>query len=176
MEAFNWSHGVYLGAMMGSEMTAAAVGGTGQLRRDPMAMLPFAGYDMGEYFRHWLNMQKHMTNPPRIFNVNWFRKDESGKYLWPGFGENMRALKWMVDRCNGRADAIETAIGWMPEVKDFDLEGLENFTEADFKKLQAVSPDEWRKEITAQQELFLMLSDTMPKELLFERELLVARL
>ena len=175
-EAFNWSHGVYLGAMMGSEMTAAAAGGIGQLRRDPMAMLPFVGYDMGVYFRHWLSMQKQMTNPPRIFHVNWFRKDSSGKYLWPGFGENMRVLKWMVDRCNGKADAVETAIGWMPEVKDFDLEGLADFGPEQFHQVQAINADEWRREIIAQQELFLMLSDTMPKELIFEKELLVSRL
>lgn len=175
-EAFNWVHGVYLGATMGSETTAAASGATGQLRRDPMAMLPFCGYNMGFYFRHWLNMRKRMKHPPRIFNVNWFRKDESGNYLWPGFGENMRILKWIVDRVHGRAGAYETPLGWVPRTEDFDLEGLPEMTTERFEKLQNINTDEWRREVLYQDELFMKIYPYLPKEMIFQRELLVARL
>jgi phosphoenolpyruvate carboxykinase (GTP) len=175
-EAYNWDHGVYLGATMGSETTAAATGGVGQVRRDPMAMLPFCGYDMGDYFRHWLQMRKLIQNPPRIFHVNWFRKDETGNYLWPGFGENMRVLQWIVDRCHGRADAEETALGWMPQLKDFNIRGMQNFGPEQFKKVQRIDPQEWRTELILQDELFIRLNSTLPKELMFERELLISRL
>jgi phosphoenolpyruvate carboxykinase (GTP) len=175
-QAFNWVHGVYVGATMGSEMTAAAVGGAGQVRRDPMAMLPFCGYDMGDYFRHWINMHRYIKHPPRIFHVNWFRKNEKGEFIWPGFGENMRVLNWIVDRCRGRIDAEETALGWVPNPKTFDLQGLKNFTAQDFEKLQTVNSDEWRREIVLQEELFMKLYSHLPKELIFQRELLVARL
>jgi len=174
-QAFNWVHGVYLGATMGSEMTAAAVGGAGQVRRDPMAMLPFCGYNMGDYFRHWINIRKAIKYPPRIFHVNWFRKDEKGEFLWPGFGENMRVLKWIIDRCHGRVDADETPLGWVPCPKTFDLTGLKGFTPEKFEKLQAISEEEWRKEILMQDELFMKLHAHLPKELLFQRELLLAR-
>jgi phosphoenolpyruvate carboxykinase (GTP) len=175
-EAYNWDHGVYLGATMGSETTAAATGGIGQVRRDPMAMLPFCGYDMGDYFRHWIQMRKLIQNPPRIFHVNWFRKDETGKYLWPGFGENMRVLQWIVGRCHGRADAEETALGWMPRLKDFNIRGMENFGPEQFKKVQRIDPQEWHTELILQDELFIRLNATLPKELMFERELLISRL
>jgi phosphoenolpyruvate carboxykinase (GTP) len=175
-ESFNWDHGVYLGATMGSEMTAAAVGGAGQVRRDPMAMLPFCGYNMGDYFSHWLNMRRRLKNPPRIFHVNWFRKDESGEFLWPGFGENMRVLKWIVDRCQGRIGAEESALGWLPAFQDFDLEGLEGFDRSRFEKMQAINSDEWKKEILLHDELFMNLRATLPKELIFQRELLVSRI
>src|SRR6185436_4573222 len=168
--------GVYLGAMMGSETTAAAVGGVGQLRRDPMAMLPFCGYNMGDYFRHWLRMRRHMELVPRIFHVNWFRKDEAGNIAWPGFGENMRVLKWIVDRCRGRCRAHETVLGWMPFTNDFELEGLQNFAREDFAKIQRIEPAEWKKELTLQDELFINLNATMPKELTYHRELLMSRL
>ena len=174
-QAFNWVHGVYLGATMGSEMTAAAVGGAGQVRRDPMAMLPFCGYNMGDYFRHWINIRKAIKYPPRIFHVNWFRKDEKGEFLWPGFGENMRVLKWIIDRCRGRVDADETPLGWIPGPKTFDLTDLDGYTLEKFEKVQAISDAEWRKEILMQDELFMKLHAHLPKELLFQRELLLAR-
>ena len=176
MEAFNWSHGVYIGASMGSEMTAAAAGGMGQVRRDPMAMLPFAGYDMGEYFAHWFKMGKKLSNPPQIFNVNWFRKDKDGNFMWPGFGDNMRVLKWIVERCEGKAAARETAVGRMPLTEDFDIEGLEGFTKETFEAVQKIDKEEWKKEIVLQTEFFLNLYRTLPKELVFEKELLASRL
>ena len=175
-EAFNFVHGVYLGATMGSETTAAAVGATGQVRRDPMAMLPFAGYNMGFYFRHWLNMRKRIKYPPRIFCVNWFRKDERGNFLWPGFGENMRVLEWIVDRCRGRVGAHETPLGWVPRTEDFDLDELPNFTREDFEHAQRINVEEWRREILSHDELFMKLYAYLPKEMIFQRELLVARL
>ncbi|MEA3187868.1 MAG: phosphoenolpyruvate carboxykinase, partial [Chthoniobacter sp.] len=176
IQAFNWSHGVFLGATMGSEMTAAAVGGAGQVRRDPMAMLPFAGYNMGSYFRHWLSMRKQIAQPPLIFHVNWFRKSDQGEFLWPGFGENMRVLKWIVDRCRGRAAANETAIGWSPRFADVDLEGLESVTEEQFTALQKIDRGEWLRELLMQDELFIKLYEHLPKELVFQRELLISRL
>jgi phosphoenolpyruvate carboxykinase (GTP) len=175
-QAFNWIHGVYIGATMGSEMTAAAVGGLGQVRRDPMAMLPFCGYNMGEYFRHWITMRKIIKFPPRIFHVNWFRKDSDGQFLWPGFGENMRVLKWIVDRCNGRANAVETPLGWVPYAKDFDLNGLPNYSPEKFDRVQTINYDDWRRELLQQDELFMKIYSHLPKELIFQRELLVARL
>ena len=175
-EAFNWVHGVYLGATMGSETTAAAAGQIGQVRRDPMAMLPFAGYNMGFYFRHWLNMRKRIKHLPRMFNVNWFRRDEQGAFLWPGFGENMRVLKWIVDRCHGRIGAAETPLGWFPRTQDFDLDGLDGFTPDRFEKIQNIHIEEWRREILSQDELFMKIYAFLPKEMIFQRELLVARL
>jgi phosphoenolpyruvate carboxykinase (GTP) len=161
---------------MGSEMTAAAAGKTGQVRRDPMAMLPFCGYNMGDYFIHWCSMRKRLKFPPRIFHVNWFRKDENGRFLWPGFGENMRVLKWIIDRCRGRADANETVLGWVPGPQSFDLEELEGVSQSDMEKLQAINHDEWVREVLSQDELFLKLYSHLPKEMIFQRELLVARL
>jgi phosphoenolpyruvate carboxykinase (GTP) len=175
-QAYDWGHGVYVGATMGSEMTAAAHGGAGQLRRDPMAMLPFCGYNMGDYFRHWLNMRKLIQQPPRIFHVNWFRKDEQGNFLWPGFGENMRVLKWIIDRCHGRVGAQESPLGWIPFQQDFDLAGLEDFGPEEFAKVQQISPEEWKREVISQEELFINLHSTLPKELLFQKELLLSRL
>jgi len=175
-QAFNWIHGVYIGATMGSEMTAAAVGGHGQVRRDPMAMLPFCGYNMGDYFRHWIFMRKLIKFPPRIFHVNWFRKDNDGQFLWPGFGENMRVLKWIVDRCNGRANAVETPLGWVPYAKDFDLSGLANYPPEKFDRVQDINYDDWRRELLQQDELFMKIYAHLPKELIFQRELLISRL
>jgi len=175
-QAFDWVHGVYVGATLGSEMTAAAVGGAGQVRRDPMAMLPFCGYNMGEYFRHWLLIRKRLKYPPAIFHVNWFRKDQHGHYLWPGFGENIRVLKWIVDRCRGRAGGIESPLGWLPEAKDLDLVGLKGFNEERLDQLLSINPEEWRRELLLQEELFIKLYSHLPKELIFQRELLLARL
>ena len=175
-QAFNWIHGVYIGATMGSEMTAAAAGVVGQVRRDPMAMLAFCGYNMGDYFRHWITMRKLIKFPPRIFHVNWFRKDSDGQFLWPGFGENMRVLKWIVDRCNGRANAVETPLGWVPYAKDFDLTGLPNYSPEKFDRVQTINYDDWRRELLQQDELFMKIYSHLPKELIFQRELLVARL
>lgn len=175
-QSFNWIHGVYIGATLGSETTAAAEGVTGHVRRDPMAMLPFCGYNMGDYFRHWIGMRQKLRNPPRIFNVNWFLQDSRGNFRWPGFGENMRILKWVVDRCRGRANAIETPLGWVPDAHTFDLEDFEGFDPEKFEKLQYIDTEGWRKELISQDELFMKLYSHLPKELIFQRELLVSRL
>ncbi len=174
-QSFNWIHGVYLGATMGSETTAAAAGSTGVVRRDPMAMLPFCGYNMGDYFNHWLGIRRHLADPPRIFHVNWFRKGADGAFLWPGFGENFRVLRWVIDRCRGRALARETQVGWMPRYDEFDWTGLD-FPREKFRELMALDPGEWRRELISQTELFLTLHDRLPKELIFQRELLISRL
>ncbi len=170
-QAFNWVHGTYLGATMGSEMTAAAAGTLGAVRRDPMAMLPFAGYNMGDYFAHWLEMRKEVARPPKIFHVNWFRKDENGKFLWPGFGDNMRVLKWILDRCHGTVYAEETPLGWMPAPEDINIEGVEGYDLEKLKKALAIDIQGWKREVMLQDELFINLNATLPKELLFQREL-----
>jgi phosphoenolpyruvate carboxykinase (GTP) len=175
-QAFNWIHGVYVGATMGSETTAAAAGAVGQVRRDPMAMLPFCGYNMGDYFRHWLRMRKLMTKPPKVFHVNWFRKGADGKFLWPGYGENMRVLKWIIDRCRGRVPADETPVGWMPEQKDIDLTGLEGYDPANLENALSLNLEEWKREVLLQDEIFFKLYADLPKEMIFQRELLISRL
>ncbi len=174
-QAFNWSSGVYVGATMGSEMTAAAAGTIGKVRRDPMAMLPFCGYNMGDYFRHWISMQRNLTETPRIFHVNWFRKDADGKFLWPGFSENMRVLKWIFDRVRAGGRAKETPIGWVPRYRDIDWTGLD-FPEDKFEALQHCDRAAWRAEVLGHEELFIDLHASLPKEMMFERELLICRL
>jgi phosphoenolpyruvate carboxykinase (GTP) len=176
-QAFNWVHGVYIGATVGSEMTAAAVGGAGQVRRDPMAMLPFCGYNMGDYFNHWLEMRRDVKVLPRIFHVNWFRKNAEGKFIWPGFGQNMRVLKWIVERCRHGAHALETAVGWVPTYNDIDMTGIENEINREvWDQLQLIDQADWHKELAMQDELFFKLYANLPKELVFQRELLVSRL
>jgi phosphoenolpyruvate carboxykinase (GTP) len=174
-QSFNWSSGTYLGATMGSEMTAAAAGTLGKVRRDPMAMLPFCGYNMGDYLRHWISMQRLLSETPRIFNVNWFRKDSDGAFLWPGFGENMRILQWIVERSRGRALAKETALGWQPRYEDIRWEGLD-FPREKFEELQRIDRAAWRQEVIGHEELFLDLHAHLPKEMIYERELLICRL
>ncbi|HET6248225.1 MAG TPA: phosphoenolpyruvate carboxykinase (GTP) [Tepidisphaeraceae bacterium] len=174
-QAFNWTHGVYIGATLSSETTAAATGQVGIVRRDPMAMLPFIGYNIRDYLVHWFRMRKRLRDCPRIFHVNWFRKDEQGKFLWPGFGENMRVLEWIINRCHGRAYAAETTLGWMPRAEDINLEGL-SLTHAQLAKIQTVDNDSVKTEILNQEELFLKLAGDLPKEMVFQRELLISRL
>jgi phosphoenolpyruvate carboxykinase (GTP) len=174
-QAFNWTAGVYVGATMGSEMTAAAAGTIGKVRRDPMAMLPFCGYHMGDYFRHWIKMRRQLSETPRIFHVNWFRKDADGKFIWPGFSENMRVLKWIVDRSHGRAVGQESPIGWVPHYEDIEWKGLD-FPREKFDELQAFDHKAWRAEVIGHEELFIDLHDHLPPEIIYERELLICRI
>jgi phosphoenolpyruvate carboxykinase (GTP) len=174
-QSFNWTFGVYLGATMGSEMTAAAFGQVGEIRRDPFAMLPFIGYHMASYFNHWLDIGRQVVDPPRIFNVNWFRKDKDGNYAWPGYGENMRVLKWIVERANGQGYSTESPLGYVPHYEDLDWRGLE-FSKAQFQELMTIDRDLWLKEILSHEELFVKLYTRMPKEFLAMREILISNL
>jgi len=175
LQSFNWTHGVFLGATMGSETTAAATGKVGVVRRDPMAMIPFCGYNMGDYFQHWLDMQQKLQNPPKIFQVNWFRKGKNGKFLWPGYGENMRVLKWIIDRAQGRVGGQETVLGWVPKAGDLDLSGLDVPAE-DVNEATSINLDEWKAELESQGEFFAQFGDRMPEALLLQHKLLLSRL
>jgi phosphoenolpyruvate carboxykinase (GTP) len=173
-QSFNWQHGVYLGASMASETTTANIGAVGVVRRDPMAMLPFCGYNMGDYFKHWLEMGKKIPNPPKIFHVNWFQTDDNGKFIWPGYGENFRAVKWVLDRCAGKAGAKETPIGYLPTEDDIDLTGLD-FSKEQLGGLLQVVPDAWKGDLANQEEFFAKF-DRLPAEIKAEMEGLKKRL
>jgi phosphoenolpyruvate carboxykinase (GTP) len=174
MEAFNWTHGVYMGATMGSETTAAAVGLKEGVRRDPMAMLPFIGYDAGTYLQHWLDMQQRIPNPPKVYLVNWFRKSQDGKFLWPGYGDNMRVLKWILDRAAGRVGAQETLLGNTPRPGDLDLTGVAA-TPEQVAAATRIDLGEWQEELEAQAEWFDKLGATLPRPITLQRDLLLER-
>ncbi len=160
----DWDHGVFVGSIMSSETTAAATGAVGVLRHDPMAMKPFCGYHMGDYFAHWIEMGKKVKNPPKIFNVNWFRQDENGEFLWPGFGDNMRVLDWILKRCDNKIEAQETAIGYVPYAKDIDIEGLDYSVET-LERILYVDKERWSKEADEIAEFYKQFGDKLPKEL-----------
>ena len=175
-ESFNWNHGVFVGATMASETTAAAAGKVGVVRRDPMAMLPFCGYNMGDYFRHWIETGKDVGNKaPKIFNVNWFRTDENGKFIWPGYGDNMRVLMWILKRCENKVDAKKTEIGYIPKKEDLNVEGL-NIKDENLKDILSIDKDLWQKEAEEIGEFFAKFEDTLPKELEDELKNLKQRL
>jgi phosphoenolpyruvate carboxykinase (GTP) len=174
-EAHTWEEGVYKAATMGSETTAAATGTVGEVRRDPFAMLPFCGYHVGDYFRHWLEMGKAVANPPRIFSVNWFRKDGEGKFVWPGFGQNMRVLRWIVERCRGRANARESAVGLVPHYDDLNWTAS-TFDRARFDEVMRLDPAQWMRELAAHDALFAKIGEKCPPSLRRERERLAQRL
>jgi phosphoenolpyruvate carboxykinase (GTP) len=175
VEARSWDDGIYKAATMGSEMTAAAAGTLGEVRRDPFAMLPFCGYHVGDYFKHWLAMGRRVAQPPKIFAVNWFRKDADGRFVWPGFGENMRVLQWIVGRCEGSADAVETPLGEMPAHGDLEWAGLD-FGPERFESVSRIDRVEWARELAAHDELFAKLGPRLPAELAAERDSLARRL
>jgi phosphoenolpyruvate carboxykinase (GTP) len=174
-ESFDWDHGTYIGATMASETTAAATSAAGVLRRDPMAMIPFCGYNMADYFQHWMNVGKKGKKLPKIFHVNWFRKDDAGKFLWPGFGENIRVLKWVLERCKGSADATKTPIGYVPTPESINLKGL-NLEPKVVEELLAVKPSEWKQELEDQKEFFKKFGSKVPDAVLKQHAELEKRL
>ena len=172
----DWNNGVFVGSIMASETTAAATGAVGVLRHDPMAMKPFCGYHMGDYFGHWIEMGKILGDKaPKIFNVNWFRLDEDGKFMWPGFGDNFRVLEWIIKRCEGKADAVETPIGYLPRPEDINLEGLDMDMET-LKKILTVDNEKWTAETKEIEEYYKIFGDKLPAELRAELEGLKERL
>jgi Phosphoenolpyruvate carboxykinase (GTP) len=174
-QGYDWEHGVFLAATMGSEATAAAIG-QAAMRRDPMAMLPFCGYNMADYWRHWLKIgRSSVATPPLIFRVNWFRKDENGKFIWPGYGENMRALKWIVDRCHGRAHGVDSPLGWLPPYEALNWDGL-TFSPEKYFEIMNINRELGQKEAEETAEFFAQFGKRMPRELELERELLLSRL
>ncbi len=174
-QSFNWQHGVFVGAIMSSELTAAQVGKLGAVRRDPMAMFPFCGYNMADYFRHWLSLGKKMQRPPKIFNVNWFRTDEAGKFIWPGFGENLRILEWILDRCNNKVEGVKTPIGYIPLQSDIDLTGLK-IPSSIMQKLFEIDKSQWLEELKAVKDFFKLFKKDLPSQLWQEYEALRNRL
>lgn len=174
-QSTSWQNGTFVGSIMASETTAAASGAVGVVRRDPMAMRPFTGYDMGDYFGHWLEMGKNIPNPPKIFHVNWFRTDADGHFIWPGFGDNMRVLLWILARCEGKVDARETAIGYVPYAKDINIEGLD-ITEDTVNELLSVDNEAWLADVENIKEFYDMIGGTVPCELREELSALKARL
>jgi phosphoenolpyruvate carboxykinase (GTP) len=175
-QARDWEHGVFVGSIMASETTAAAAGKVGVVRRDPMAMLPFCGYNMGDYFRHWLEMGKTIEKKPRIFNVNWFRLDDNGKFIWPGYGENLRVLDWIIDRCEDKIGAVETPIGYVPNAEDINIEGLDGITRETVKELLSVDIDRWKEETEGIGEFYKIFGDKLPRELAAQLEKLRQKL
>ena len=174
-ESLDWRHGVFVGATMASERTAAQYGTLGEVRRDPMAMIPFCGYNMGDYFKHWLSMGKKLAHPPRIYNVNWFRQDEKGKFLWPGYGQNLRVLKWVIDRCFERVDAEKTPIGFVPRPGDINTDGLDISAET-MKGLLGIDRTQWKEELKGLREFFEKFGDRLPDEIWTEFHALEKRL
>jgi phosphoenolpyruvate carboxykinase (GTP) len=175
-EANDWEHGVFIGATMGSETTAAATSAAGVLRRDPMAMLPFCGYNMADYFQHWLDVgKKKGAKLPKIFHVNWFRKDAAGKFIWPGFGENIRVLKWILERCHSKADAKKTAIGWVPTPASLNVSGLKLDPKA-LEELLSVKSEEWKQELDDQKAFFKKFGSKIPDAILKQHGELESRL
>ena len=174
-ESRNWQHGTFVGSIMASETTAAASGAVGVVRRDPMAMRPFVGYNMGDYFAHWLEMGKKIPHAPKIFHVNWFRTDADGNFIWPGFGDNMRVLLWILDRCDGKAEAVETPIGFVPKAEDIDIEGLDLSLDT-IKELLTVDKASWLEDVANIKEFYAQIGDHMPKELYEELDKLESNL
>ena len=174
-ESFNWRHGVYLGATMASERTAAQYGKQGEVRRDPMAMLPFCGYNMADYFKHWLRMGKKMVTPPKIFFVNWFRKDKTGKFIWPGFSDNLRVLNWILGRSEESVRAFKTPLGYIPKYEDVDMDGLD-FSRKKWDGLFSINTMEWKEELSAQKKFLDKFGRDLPKEIIEEYKALKKRL
>ncbi len=174
-ESTSWQNGVFVGSIMASETTAAAAGAVGVVRRDPMAMRPFTGYDMGDYFAHWLEMGKKIENPPKIFNVNWFRLDDEGHFIWPGFGDNMRVLLWILARCEGKADAVSSPIGFLPKAEDINVEGLD-ITVDTIKELLDIDKEVWLEEAEGIKDFYAQIGERVPAELYAELDTLIANL